>query len=353
MSINFFYIVVAVIILIGVCDVLFGDYEIGNSDIYKDDEPNTVIMRLNSEFIETDIQSVIIYLHLLKANLTNLSKSNITSGHAVREVDQLINACTADLAEFKIANNFEDDSDLKIDPHLAYNLYGSQYDNNVSMSDTFSDAQYEMYKMLNLVIDVQIVMLLLENGICYGQLKLDNLHNLIKKYGTLAHNEEYISYNEFMEHLGFGNLDGRINVHAAKKNLYPGKERSYEGDIYINDENNYVNMLTKDYGVPDLYKPAEKVAKRDISQNKDRYISDLLIPLFGQKVDKRTVERSANNTSHNTQYLYDSGLTALIKRNHIQNYVPLCDINKIKTDIEKMKAPLLDAMARRSLRNDY
>jgi len=323
-----------------------------------------VILKVDSQFIKTKIPYAVNYLNSLKNSLSTLNKVDYkATDFNIIDIDNLIKESSKDLTKFKESNGYYDSSitsnsvinNLKIDLHKANTLYGSKYNNELSRSDVYSDKQYEEYNLLNLLIEIQIVILLLENGKNNGRIYLDNLHNLIKLYSGITSNAEFISYDK------------------AHNNNY----------IEIDDKNNYLNGYTNDYGRIHGDIHASKVIKNVASQNKeygvgtdmkdmifysantcfdkdDNYshigecmITDDYSPLFNESIMKRKAKRTNNNVSHNTQYMYDSGYTALVKRNHIKNYIPLCDINKIKTDKERIKMVMLDTKSRTSLRNDY
>lgn len=367
MKADYLYTFIIVIIII----LVYLHLTLNNDNPWKHNKgEDVVIFRLNKQFIKMDTANAIAHMTLLKNNLVALNKLNYMENDSnILQIDKLIKRCDADFSDFKMDNDFNI-VDLNISKHKLHNLFGSRYDNTVSRSDVYSDKKYEQYNLLNLIIDIQIVIMLLESGINDGQLELTNLHNLIKTYGRLTHGDAYISYDEI-----FGNLD-RYAV-PVEYDYKPTTGRDSLGGRGADDENTYKSAYTYDYGVPDLYRPVMKVVKHDVSQNIDigiatlcsgqtvqcgtgscvcageEFVHDGLTPLVERRVDKTNVSRNDNNTSHNTQYLFDSGLTAIIKRNTIPNYIPLCDINKIKTDKEKMMAPLIDKNARRSLRDDY
>ncbi|MGL5934892.1 MAG: hypothetical protein ACRCZI_04640 [Cetobacterium sp.] len=364
MPANYLYILILVIVLIYIQDN--SSWLIPENIPFRTDPNKKVVIAAYDRFIKTNFNTAIEHMMLLKNNLTLLNKSKyMINDTNINQIHNLIKKTETDLAEFKHINGFTND-ELHVDSHLEHTLKGSRFDNNISKSDVYSDVIYEKYCTLNTIIDINIVILLLEHGHHKGYLKLDNLYELIKIYTILTKSKDYLSYDELFGQLDASAIDpktGKFNLDCPKLNMSNNSGYNRIIDYSINDSNNYYNTHTKDYGVEHNFKAPWLKYKNQyefsqMNKNIDlaggvEYANEELIPIFDKSVSIINPARNDNNSSHNTQYLYDSGTNINITRDNIQPYIPLCDINKIRTDKERLAKILYDRTSPKMLRNDY
>lgn len=367
MQANFLYILLLVIVLIYIQSN--SNWLIPEKILFSIDPRKRVVIVAGKNFIRTDPEKAIMHMKLLKNNLTMLNKFNYKINEVnINQVNELIKRSERDMSEFKTANYFVDQS-MRVDSHLEHTLKGSRFDNNISKSDVYSDTLYEKYCMLNLIIDIGIAILLLEQGNYNGYLRLTNIYELISVYSILTKSRPYLSYDDMYGDLDKAAIDpatGKFRDYNLNPFVYEGDGPSFgaSDELAIDDDNEYCNKLSKDYGVDNIYNPRYLKYKQqyDMSQiNRgvgllhyaENHAHEEITPEFDPRVSVIKPSRNDNNSSHNTQYLDDSGYSLVVKRNTIPNYIPLCDINKIKTDRERIGKILYDLNARKSLRDDY
>jgi hypothetical protein len=334
MSTNNLYILILVILFI------YSYYEIDKKITrlaINETISDEVVVELNKSIYIIDATRVVDHIHMLKNNMITLNKRiHNLNGAAIVVLNRLINNVMEDSQNYKTDNSFSDIK-LQFGDHTDHNMFGNKLYNSNAMRSDIDDVQYEKYKILNVIMDLEIMMLLIKNDNRDGRIKLTNLHNLIRFLSSMADGKDYLTYDDI-----FG-------IEAISR------------EYVIDDENTYNNFYTNDFGVNTRIMQ-QKVHKVDRSQDNtniglikmdcDNYISDESTPLYEsyKYVQLPKVEQS---TTHNTQTLGTSGQTYVIKRDIIQNYVPFCDINKIIEDKKRASKHLIDSDARQSLRNDY
>ena len=242
----------------------------------------------------------------------------------------VINLCETDLNNFKSVNNYNDydDSVLKSNVLTYNNLYKTPID---LINPEYNE--HSEYTLLNTIVNIEIAMVLLQNStrgsfprgsFPRGILRLTNVHNLIKLSKEIFKGNVYLSYDE----------------------------------IFNDSDNTYTSLYTNDYGVANNYKVSAKVRtminSQSVNQGIDnKYVNDHKTPLTEKNMTNTVMPRNEYNSASNTQWLNDSNLTKVIKRNCIDNYVPFCNITKILENKRIANLQLVDSTSRQSLRNDY
>jgi hypothetical protein len=327
-----------------------------------------LLILLDKEFVKLDIYDAIDHLTLLRNNLVALNKLDYPSTiKNITMIESIANSCKCDFNNFGKTNHIDMENISKtINTHEAYTLQGIQYNSKLAKSDVYSDELYEKYNIMQLVAYLDAITIVLERAKNFKQklqgfIKLDNIHKLIRTLVSLTKGNPYMSYDDI-----FGDLDNVAMLQHALKyevGLDSDNESETTSGIIINDKNCYMNKLSKDYGVDNIPYTTARSNVFDVSQTQqgfgihkndgEYYANDEYMPLFTQAEKVTNQLRNNNNTALNAQYMGDSGVTAMIKRNTIPNYIPVCDINQIKTDKERMAKFLLDTQFNRSLRDDY
>lgn len=336
MNSNFLYILISIIIFIYVYS------EIENKVLRLEEEREILSRKnmtidLDGNVLRINSKNIIKHLNKIKNNLKTLntvfyskSPDNLEEDNVLKQ----IRSCSVDLDRFKKFNGFVDNFDNDFHRFNKFSSY-----NNGSKS---------WREMSSIIIDINIIIELLKNDLYKGRLYLSNLHKLVQMYATLTNHQEFITYDNLFE-------VGEIVSHDYSPS-HQDANKSADG---------YRNAYTYDYGVEHSAVLFPRINKSDKSQRIEEGISNILDSYgesgedlvidnsnmrFDQGVNKTTMRH--NDSSLHTQYVSDSGVTFMIKRDIFDNYVPFCDINKIRSDAKKMNKNLIDH-GKGYLRNDY
>ena len=239
MSTNNLYILILVILFI------YSYYEIDKKITrlaINETISDEVVVELNKSIYIIDATRVVDHIHMLKNNMITLNKRiHNLNGAAVVVLNRLINNVMEDSQNYKTDNSFSDIK-LQFGDHTDHNIFGNKLYNSNAMRSDIDDVQYEKYKILNVIMDLEIMMLLIKNDNRDGRIKLTNLHNLIRFLSSMADGKDYLTYDDI-----FG-------IEAISR------------EYVIDDENTYNNFYTNDFGVNTRIMQ-QKVHKVDRSQD--------------------------------------------------------------------------------------
>lgn len=304
-------------------------------------EINEPVVEIDGSIFKINLQKITDHLHILKNNLIALNKrTKKLNNTGITMLNNALNATSDDINKFKSDNNFSDIK-LQFGSHQDHNILGNKLYNDGALRSDIDDLEYEKLKMLNTIMDIEIMILMLKNNQFEGRIKLTNLHNLIRISSALVSGRDYLTYDDIFNDFGVKTLVG----------------------FTIDDENTYNNFYTNDFGVKTRVMQ-QKVHKIDKSQDVDRgfgtlhfdaeiFANDAMAPIYEGYTHKTRVAKDELSPSYNTQLLGDSGMTYVIKRDIIPSYIPFVDINKTIFRNKAAKAHLIDSAARQSLRDDY
>ena len=329
MTSNYLYILISILIIFYI--YLEIDHRITVYNFGSFGDTSRILVEINSDIISADIDNIINHLSILKDNLITLHKLDCPIDNIyMTQMHNVINLCETDLNNFKSVNNYNDydDSVLKSNVLTYNNLYKTPIDLINSEYNEHSE-----YTVLNTIVNIEIAIGLLQNSTSgsfprgsfpRGILRLTNVHNLIKLSKEIFKGNVYLSYDE----------------------------------IFNDSDNTYTSLYTNDYGVANNYKVSAKVRtminSQSVNQGIDnKYVNDHKTPLTEKNMTNTVMPRNEYNSASNTQWLNDSNLTKVIKRNCIDNYVPFCNITKILENKRIANLQLVDSTSRQSLRNDY
>lgn len=329
--------------------ILFIYWAVKEEPIFE--HPHPVVVQIGSDVIKSDITAMIDHLSIVKNNLIDLNKIdysvNIMDATNIKHLNHLINATNKDLANFTHQNNF-DDIIIRLDPdHELQQLIGRKINNIRETRSDLLDVHFERFEIDNVVIDLNAVIYLLQHDRINGRIVLTNLYKLITFLVRLLPSDK--------EHLSYYDVYKDIPYHTPPPSIHQG---------YVDDngeDNHYKNELTNDYGV--IGKMPHINAKNvNLSQNStggygtlqndgEQYCSEDLNILLAN-IAPTPAPRMGQNLM-NTQLLSGSDVARITKRDHIQPYLPFCNLRRIKEDYEAKRRYILDNSSPASLRSDY
>lgn len=329
--VDYIYIIVFLVLLIW--------YLCPNEEVVKINQ--YVLIELDNNVIKTDLTNAITHITSLKNNLITLNKFdyNLDDEANTQKLDKLINACADDMDKFKQANNFSDiDLEFSTD-HLSQQIIGKKFDNLKSSQSDVTDVQFKKFEFANLIIDLEIVSHLLKSGNNNGRITLSNVYALIELLPkTLKFDKKYLSYydvyktDDDVSNLNNDKLDDIDTHFLALAGNYTGKISS------INRHSDRSQNIDKSFG--NLQEDGEVFANDNITLAN---IKPSIIP---------NITLSYQNAM-NTQVFGSSGVNDTSVKKCIKNYVPFCDINKIRKNKGKVRRRLMDLSSKQSLRDDY
>jgi hypothetical protein len=298
--INFIYILILLILLIL---LTYTPYE-------KHVVSDNIIVEINNDIIKTNTVDATIYLNFIRTDLlkfNNFDKLNQLDTDSQNELHKLIDVCAIDMSRLKKANN--------LDYNFGHQFY---YDDMVYSRSDVTYNQFDRLKLSNLIFDVDMALYLLKNNTIYGRLTLTNLYKLVEK---LKSDQDNI-YKSVLEE-------------STTEDNYYHNDYVHEGKIPAARSNKVVrSQESKGFG--NLRDDGEDFANDDFN----------ILLSVKPKIQKKA------KAAMNTQALGESDTTYVTNKNCIKNYLPFCDLTKIRNDREKAKY-LIDQNSRQSLANDY
>jgi len=338
---NILYILITIILIVFVYKNTHDKFE--KSESLHTDE---VIVKLNDDLIYVNKQKIIQHLRKLKDKLLKISKVNYTPGESDQiRIDSVSVSCLTELHEFIDINSYGIESNVATKE--KNHLFGKSEDcrNNILRSD-ISDAQRERYEILYIVTNIDIILDILQNSVRSpneGYLQLTNLHTLVKLYDHVVYGVSCSSYAD--------KYNSGVNyITSGQKYL-------------IDDLNEYCSEYTYDYGVNHRKAAVPRLNKMDQSQDVtagfgthkydgESYVGDDESRYYEQ-MQRISKPNMISNETYNTQYISDSGLTYIIKRDIIKPYIPFCDLSKIRSEKKNQNKYIVDYNTKHALRNDY
>lgn len=304
---NQIYLLVSIIIFI------FLYYKIPTSQYDISNDSSEILIELNSIIIKADSKNIYTHMQLIKENLRTLNNMEFPYDlNTSNKIEMLVNAARSDLNLFKKSCHYKD------------SLLIETVDTSTGRSDI--EQINSKVDLSGLMYDVEIITMLLKNN--NSILILTNLHDLLKLFASIMPNDSHMTYTDIfnIDDIGesFAESSEKLNNYAraipklnsfSHNNTHGYGNEETDGEIFLNDtENTRVSV---------------QCTKRK------HHIADAF-------------------NIYNTQLFGASDAMSTTVKNGIKNYIPFCDIDKLRKEYNLIKVNAgVDRSGRSGLRNDY
>jgi hypothetical protein len=280
---------------------------------YISEDSDEILIELNSVIIKANSKKIYTHMCLIKENLRTLNNMEYPYDlNTANKIEMLVGAARSDLYLFKRSCHYQD------------NMPNEMIDTSTCRSDIEQiNSKADLSELMH---DVEIVAMLLKNNNSF--LILTNLHNVLKLFASIMPNDSHLSYNDKfnIDDIGepFAKSSEKLNNYAraipkldsfSHNNTHGYGNEEIDGEVFSNDtENTRVNShcTKRKYHVGEAY------------------------------------------NIYNTQLFGASGAMDTTIKNGIKNYIPLCDIDKLRSEHNLVKVNAgVDRSSRSGLRNDY
>ena len=295
-------------LLISIILFIFLYFKVPTEKYNQTDDKNTIILEIDSLIVKVKLKNIYTHLRLIKENLIIFNDLELVYDvKVINKIKTLKGVVCRDLQSFS---------------NLSDNWQNAKIDNSAFIrSDVEKESKIDLS---DIILHIDGVIIHLHKNI-KNRLILTNLYKLLKLFESNLPNDLYLSYNDIFHDDSYQNeIETPINGYAR---VAPKL-------------NSFSHNITQGYGNEEI---DGEIFSNDLENIKLKsYVKD------------RQIYIENSYTDYNTQLFGLSNKMTTTNKNGIKNYIPLCDINKLRNEYKKLKVNSgIDIESRSSLRNDY
>lgn len=257
-----------------------------------------------------------IYLNNMKKNLLLLYKS--FNKEKCKDLYLYIKETHNELQKFTNSDLEANDADL-----LRYDI--------INKLDLLKSDDLKLHKsFINIILDIELILYLIRTSSCSNKrLTLNSMHNLMKS----------LYMNRCSDTLTYTDLYNNDDVSKVNEMFTNNDELDISGADIIKST------------LPNFSKSIHTTQSQDVryDMNGEEYTNQLETPIYKSEISSGNKIMKKDLVSQN----FDCSSDYILSYKSSQPYVPLCDINKLRSERVKLKALTTDLTFNRSLRNDY